>query len=282
MRCQTALPRDILLQLPTIAKIRASTAVLTLPGTGTTVVRIGERFAVKFGPHVELREAESMRFVSDHCRNISLPKVYGTLTDEASGEHFIVMEYIDGDNVEKLLPSLTKAEKADICRQLKNAVDELRSLPSHGYIGSVGQMPCLNTLFWTPPPFDASCSVPFDTESEMNKGLLRCLARIESASYITFLRSLVKPTLRDHRVCFAHADLQAKNIMITGTLRKVDVGNGGDETRESDVKVHIIDWELAEGIPSTGTFVMHPISPDSSQPGKISWAQAWMHTIPST
>ena len=252
---QTGTEANMESQLPTIAEIRASTDALTAAGRSTTVVRVGQHFAVKFGLGQDLREAETMRYVRKHCSNVLVPKVYGTLVDESTGHHFIVMEYLAGETLEKCLPFLDTAEKAEVCRQLKCALEELRGLPSPGYIGSVRRSSCMDSIFWTPPPVDPPSSGPFDTESEMNEGILKCLARTESASYITFLRSLVQTTLRDHRVCFAHADLQAKNIMITRTPRKVASGTtGGDQTCETDVKVYIIDWEMAGWYPEYWEF----------------------------
>ena len=227
--------------LPSIATILQSTDVLSAPDASATVVRVGERFAVKYGASVSLLEPQNLSFVAKHS-NVPVPETHGTLTEEGTGRNFIIMEMVSGEPLAKAWPSLSSSEKHDVVGQIQKAMIELRNIPPAGYIGSVARQPCADGIFWAPDsPRDPSLSGPFDTEDSMNEGILRKLESSEHRSYVGLLRMLISTTLHDHRTFFTHGDLQPKNIMVQST-----------NSTASDTalfKIRIIDWETAGWYP---------------------------------
>lgn len=47
------------------------------------------------------------------------------------------MDFIPGADLQKLLPSLTSAEKKMVSERIKEAVDELRTITPPGYFGNL-------------------------------------------------------------------------------------------------------------------------------------------------
>jgi serine/threonine protein kinase len=227
--------------LPSIATILQSTDVLSAPDASATVVRVGEKFAVKYGPSVTLLEAQNLSFVAENS-NVPVPEMYGTLTEESTGRKFIVMEMVPGEPLAKAWPGFTSSEKHHVVEQIRRAMIDLRNIPPAGYIGSVAGQPCADGIFWTPDhPQDPALSGPFDTEDSMNEGILRKLESSEQLSYVGFLRTLMSTTLHSHRTFFTHGDLQPKNILVQRTS-----GTAGDAAL---FKIKIIDWETAGWYP---------------------------------
>lgn len=66
--------------LPTVAEIEASPDVLSVRINAIKVVRVRERFAVKFGYSIPPLEAENMKFVP-HNSNVPVPKVHDNFVD---------------------------------------------------------------------------------------------------------------------------------------------------------------------------------------------------------
>jgi aminoglycoside phosphotransferase (APT) family kinase protein len=65
--------------------------------------------------------------------NIPVPKTYGTLTEESTGKKFIVSEFVPGETLEKAWPSLDPSEKHDVVNQIRQAMVDLRAIPTAGY-----------------------------------------------------------------------------------------------------------------------------------------------------
>ncbi|KAJ5165449.1 kinase-like domain-containing protein [Penicillium coprophilum] len=115
--------------LPTIAETQAFTDILAKDKL-TTVVRVKEHFAVNHGQHLPLIEAENLQFLADHT--IPVPKACSAFTDPKTDLRYLVMEYIPGQTLKKLLPSLELTKKTKICNLLKDAFAKLREMPSQG------------------------------------------------------------------------------------------------------------------------------------------------------
>ncbi|PHH56200.1 hypothetical protein CFIMG_007187RA00001 [Ceratocystis fimbriata CBS 114723] len=227
---------------PTIAEIRASSEVLSPPDASATVVKVGENFAVKFGPTVSLQEAEALQFLSTNSK-VPVPKVYTTIVEPETGSNFIVMEYIDSKSLADLWPCLEAPDKLEITNQLRAALQDLRSLEPPSYLGSLNRRPFSDGVFWTPDQ-NAAMSGPFNTEDDLNEGILKRLAENEPQAHLTLLRKLMTATLRNHQVKFTHGDLQPKNILVRRT--------GLDESKRYEIK--IIDWEISGWYPEYWEF----------------------------
>ncbi|OGM42618.1 hypothetical protein ABOM_009584 [Aspergillus bombycis] len=229
--------------LPTVAEIEAATEVLSTPDTSAKVVRVNKHFAVKMGNGVPLIEAENMKFLAANSK-VPVPKVYAAFRDPGTKKTYIIMQYLHGDTLQKLLPSLTQAEKAAICNSIKNAITELRSIPPPGYFGMLNRQPYLDGVFWT-KALDPKISGPFENQEDMNLAILRRLRQTESDQYIQLLRTMVNRTLKCHRTVFTHGDLQPKNIMVERL---------GDRDGCPEFRVTLLDWESAGWYPEFWDF----------------------------
>ncbi|KAI9729796.1 MAG: hypothetical protein M1818_008410 [Claussenomyces sp. TS43310] len=231
-------------EIPSVEQIRAATDVLSASDASAKVVRLGQEFAVKFGRTVSVLEGETQRFVEENTA-VPVPKVFEIFSDPATGINYIVMEFIYGMTLERIWESLQPAETLDISRQIATAVDELRRLPPPPYIGGVGRQSLLNGVFWVPEN-DPLISGPFQTEEEMNEGIIRRLEQTQALSHLSLLRLLITTTLQNHRIVFTHGDLQRKNIMVNRTGTRED-GNGIFE-------IKLIDWEISGWYPEYWEF----------------------------
>ncbi|KAB8200817.1 kinase-like domain-containing protein [Aspergillus parasiticus] len=213
--------------LPTIAEIEAATEVLSMPDNSAKVVRVNEHFAIKFGNGIPLSEAESMKLLAANSK-VPVPKVYKAFVDTETNRTFIIMEYVHGDNLHKLLPSLTPTQKAIICK-----------------------LPYYDGVFWT-KDYNPLIFGPFASQREINHGILERLRQTEPPQYIRLLENMVDSTLHDHRTVFTHGDLQPKNIMVD----EVESFEDGS----SSFKITLIDWELAGWYPEYWDFCNATIS----------------------
>lgn len=180
-------------RIPRIAEIRASTEVLSPTDASATLVKVGEKFAVKFGHTVSPGEAEALKFLSSNSK-VPIPEVYAKLVEPETGINFIVVEYINANCLTDLWPSLAASDKLEISNQLRAVIQDLRSLESPSYLGSLNRRPLTDGVFWTPDQNPAT-SGPFNTEEELNEGILKRLAETEPQAHLKLLRRLMRATL---------------------------------------------------------------------------------------
>ena len=176
---------------------------------------------------------------------IPVPKFFASFTEPETKSTFIVMEHVDGVQLDEIWKSLTPAEKLDIGKQIQTAVENLREIEPPGYLGSIGRQAFADGIFYPPDP-DPAMSGPFETEDEMNEGMIRRLPKSISEPSRKLLRTAMSATLRGHRTTFTHGNLQPTNIMVhrTGTR---DDGNGIFE-------IKILDWEMSGWYPEYWEF----------------------------
>lgn len=230
--------------LPTIAEIEASTEELSIPGWGAKVVRVKERFAVKYGPNALLSEAASMGFLAGNT-NVPVPRVYAAFVEAETNHAFIVMDYIPGDNLQTLLPSLTSTEKDIIGKMMRDAITELREIPSEGYLGTMNYQPYYEGVLATEDN-NPLISGPFATQKHFNAGMLRKVHLKVSGQDVRPLQKKVNCTLHGHRTVFAHGDLQPRNIIV----ERLGYRDGGTPK----LKITFVDWEMAGWYPEYWEF----------------------------
>ncbi|KAK6353565.1 hypothetical protein TWF696_005527 [Orbilia brochopaga] len=222
--------------------IKDAEVLLKLEDGAVKVIRVGDK-AIKFGLGVCQREVDAMTFVRDHTC-IPVPCVYDFYHDEKE-QGYIVMDYVEGQNLEDCWGCLDELSKTKIAEQLRRYMDELRSIPppSPAYIGGVSHTPAIdlrNALAF---------GGPFASETEFDEWLLsRLLPRVQE-------RMLVMPYLQEqfaaqtaekqHSIVFTHADFHPRNIMVKG-----------------DQVVGWLDWEIAGWFPEHWEFVkaMQPLT----------------------
>ncbi|ETI26772.1 hypothetical protein G647_10217 [Cladophialophora carrionii CBS 160.54] len=219
-------PPDLLpAPLPTVAEILASTQFMKMVATALPhphVVRVGEHFLVKFGPHVRLQEGENMLFVKQ-AAGLAVPTVYALFHDEATGQNFIVQEYIQGQGLDEYWQTATPDGKEAVVVQLRQYLDKLRSIPAPGYYGGrealqKGDVP--------------AC----DTEEQWVETVIRNAEAgypTKQPALLEFCKRMLHSVYRGHDPVFTHGDLHVSNIRL-----------------REDNTVVLIDWECAGWYPS--------------------------------
>ncbi|KAJ5958230.1 kinase-like domain-containing protein [Penicillium vulpinum] len=228
--------------LPTIEEIKASTDILSDDNL-TTVVRVKEHFAVKYGDHLHLIEVDNLQFLAG--QNIPVPRVYSAFIDPETNIRYIIMEYIPGQSLAKLLPSLQPAEKTKICKLLKDTFTRLREIPSQGYLGALNRQPYRNGFFVTEDQ-EPGISGPFRNQPEMNVTILNILSYFARPAYIRFIREIINRTFIGHRTVFTHGELRSKHVIVEQI--------GLCEDGSPDFKITIIEWETAGWYPEYWEF----------------------------
>ena len=243
--------------LPTIPEIEEAPVLSRTPGR--TVAQVGAHFAVKFGTQIDLIEGENMLFVQQ-ATTIRIPQVYALYSDAETSTNYIVMEYIDGDSLATKWPVLTATEKQEIASTLKRYYDELRTLPSPGYFGSIGKRYFLEGVFWSSEG-NTAISGPFTTEAALNEAM--ALKYISESPQRTvhkadFYRRSLARVFQGHESKFTHADFQRKNVMVRRVLTDNDTtdGGGGGGSVGSRLEVTLIDWEKSGWYPSYWEYSM--------------------------
>ncbi|RMZ89672.1 hypothetical protein DV736_g3119, partial [Chaetothyriales sp. CBS 134916] len=122
-----------------------------------------------------------MLFLAENT-TIPIPKIhsvylYGpvkrTLDDEVLYNVYIFMDFIEGQTMEKQWDRYDTETKSEITTEMKAYMDQLHSIPSEGYIGSVDRGPVTDILLeWTWPTRG-----PFESEETFNATLSQAYER---------------------------------------------------------------------------------------------------------
>jgi serine/threonine protein kinase len=235
--------------LPFEADILACATLLSPSDHGNKVVKLSDTLVAKYGSEVYLVEAETMQYIAENS-DVPLPKVHGTLTNPVTKHTYIIMDLVQGQTLEDLLPSLTKTEKDDIAQLIKIAVDKLHAMPEPGYLGGVGRKPCTSGILHSLDGPIPSMSGPFENEAAFNEGLLLRVSTAQGTDppFMRFLRTLFSQGFAGHKTVMTHGDLQPKNIMVQRIGSKED-GSGS-------FTISLIDWETAGWYPEYWDFCM--------------------------
>jgi hypothetical protein len=200
------------------------------------VVAVAAHFVVKHGRGVKEIEGQNMLFLERYANaSLTVPRLYAMWRMPSSGHLCLVMERIEGEQLESPWPTLTSEEKSVICAKVKTSIDCLRTIPSPGFFGGVGR---------TNLPYHGQGSKdvcgPFENNSEFNAALAN-QSRMKANVYN--IDDMVKSSERHlniwfggHPPVFTHADLQKNNILINKS------GNS--------MEVALVDWEFAGWSPT--------------------------------
>ncbi|KAI1412933.1 phosphotransferase enzyme family protein [Hypoxylon sp. FL1857] len=186
-------------------------------------IRDGQKIIVKSGPTTRMAEAETMKFVRG-TTDVPVPEVYDAYRDSKSGQVIIVMEYVEGERLDKVWGRLSREDKMSITVQLSSYFMELRGI--HGrFIGSIDGSPCADPYFASDP----EAYGPYDNEVQFNRGLVKAwLTEREDEPFIQLLCDTLIQTMTGHKIVLTHNNLDPRNILVRG----------------SEV-VAILDWEQA-------------------------------------
>ncbi|KAM0415782.1 hypothetical protein ACHAPT_013243 [Fusarium lateritium] len=233
--------------LPTPNDIDGSEVLLNQPAPGgTRVVRVHERFVIKFGVDVQPTEAQSMLYVAEST-TVPVPKVYAIYQsrDKQRIVTYIVMQHVQGITLLNLWGSLDEARKTSIAKTLRTYFDQLRQLEHPGYFGNINGGPPLDDIFSAMQSAD-EIKASFATEAELIDWIIRVYSFQTSermAHKARYYRHILPTVLRGDGIpVFTHNDFQRKNVIV-----------------QDDGGPVIIDWEFASWYPtyweySTATF----------------------------
>ncbi|KAF1851228.1 kinase-like protein, partial [Cucurbitaria berberidis CBS 394.84] len=149
---------------------------------------------------------------------------------DGNDESTIRIDFIEGQTLESVWPTLSVEEKRDICRQLRAILDTMRKAEwSATLIGSCDGGRVLDARL-----YGVKTGGPFSNEEDLNKFILD----IRDMTLQPMRDALVKHQRKDHRIVFTHGDLHQDNIMV------------------KDGKITgLIDWELAGWYPEYWDYV---------------------------
>jgi hypothetical protein len=123
--------------LPTPDEVRAKVSGPWRAGRPPPVVFHDLGLLVKFGSLVTTAEAQSLVLIKTQLKEqVPVPEVYGWRTE--SDGVFIYMEYVEGLELHRRWDKFSKAEKLDVCLQLRSMMLALRRLkqgPHDVFIG---------------------------------------------------------------------------------------------------------------------------------------------------
>lgn len=209
---------------------------------------------------VALSEAENMRFVREHT-SVRLPRLYGTY-EAGDGRSYLVMEHIFGDPVDVAWPMLSPEQKHGVAAQLKGYFDELRTLPSENYIGSLQRGPLICDMLRGPN------AGPFASEADFNDALVKYFDFETNNNDFKYAKRdyhvvIIKGMLNDrHEIVFSHGDVGKRNIMI----------------HEGQVSA-IIDWEYAGFYPEYWEYAIAFSDLSWKQPSLADWTVCLQHAL---
>ncbi|PBP16985.1 hypothetical protein BUE80_DR011917 [Diplocarpon rosae] len=192
-------------------------------------------FCIKFGDAVTLAEAHTLRFIAEHT-SVPVPKVHHAFTHH--GKTYILMERIRGETMAKRWRWLSDTSKVSIFNQLKEMIEELRSIPAETaavsnieggpvYDGRLPQTSCWGPFksvhdFQLALRNDVTAhSLEAQTHSSLDSAAISDMQKL-----IAFHESVLRPPV------LTHGDLSSFNILL-----------------RNDKVVGIIDWETAGWLP---------------------------------
>ncbi|KAI1196828.1 kinase-like protein [Nemania serpens] len=214
-------------------------------GEFTPVYKIDSTTVVKSGKTVRLAEAEAMRFVRNNT-SIPVPEVHNAYKDEESGHTRIIMEFIEGAELEEVWDTYSPAEKESVIAQLRGYMQELRQFKGT-YIGAIDGSWCDDHFF----DDHRGGYGPFKNEDDFNAGIVKALKQGKSETFVDVTCEIFLECMRGHEIVFTHNDFAPRNILVQGP--KV---------------VAILDWELAGYYPNYWEYCKAMRRPD--------WQSGWI------
>jgi serine/threonine protein kinase len=182
---------------------------------------------VKSGKRIHLDERDALDLATK--LHLPAPKVHEAYRTP-EGDVSIRMDFIEGDSLEGLWPTMPEVDRIAICRQLREILTVMQSVESKtGIIGSCG-----GGVVRDCRRMNEITGGPFDDEAGFNMFVTDLVKSTPKA-----IKEALQSQLRtDHRIVFAHGDLSQHNILIKD---KRIVG--------------LIDWEHAGWYPEYWDYV---------------------------
>ncbi|KAM0553373.1 hypothetical protein ACHAPJ_007387 [Fusarium lateritium] len=218
---------------------------------GVTVIR--DIYVVKYGQRVTEYEGNALLFIEKHLQ-IRAPRLYAMYQDEPSGCFYLIMEYIQGVNLESIWPSLSNESKSSVTTQIKDMFGQMRTLnPPNNFIGGINGGTLRDTPFHTEDP-DPRINGPFKSSEEVGLALALASRNFWEATGRSvwlprFFTQHLGAALKDHEAKFTHGDLHMRNVVVEKVLK--NSSSGGETEQHYEYRVGgIVDWESAGWYPA--------------------------------
>ncbi|KAK3938006.1 kinase-like domain-containing protein [Diplogelasinospora grovesii] len=237
-------------ELPSPANVRARGAVQDPTSQGRNFAFRPVRYeelglVVKFGRPPEMTVAEGQCLWALHriLPNVPVPEVYGWTHDD--GQVFIYMELVQGATLEQRWEYLDRAERVEICEQLRVMILELRKLrhaPGKFFLGHINREPLGDIVFTNqnrPPagPFHSVAQFHDWISIVIKTGVRHHWTGMELDQIPDPYRNGMPD---EAEVVFTHADLHPSNIIVS---------------KESPCRIlAIIDWRQSGWYPDYWEF----------------------------
>ncbi|KAJ3823775.1 kinase-like protein [Lentinula raphanica] len=183
---------------------------------------------LKMGSSSTAAEATTVEFIRSNT-TIPVPRVVAS--DRAFGRTYMIMQEVEGRDLQYMWPNLDVDQRAKVVDQLRSYVAQLRLLSPSLSRGHQAGAVC--GLHYTPTRNSRIASArptpPFPNEGAFNDFLISVAAPYMDETNLPGIRARMRD---DHRICFTHGDLAPRNIMVKG-----------------DEVTAIIDWEEAGWYP---------------------------------
>jgi tRNA A-37 threonylcarbamoyl transferase component Bud32 len=208
---------------PKITEDDLAQGAILASNTARKVLKIGANMVVKFGPEVNLTEADAIMYIRDNT-TIPVPRIFDAFKKD--GKNYIVMEYVQGVLLKDIWLNISKEEKSVIVFELRNFICQLRrlSVPKDVLIGSVTGGPAIDRR-----QFGSVSGGPFRSEHDFNEWQL---AQLHPEVPESRRDMYVDMHTTGHQIFFTHGDLGPHNVIVKD-------GHVGA----------IIDWEFSGWYP---------------------------------
>ncbi|EPE30136.1 Protein kinase-like (PK-like) [Glarea lozoyensis ATCC 20868] len=197
------------------------------------VIKISEDIIVKCGPNVDVREIQTLNYLSPFKKQILCPEPHGAIS--VGRWTYLFMSYIAGTPLSKPWPALSPSQKTSVQRQLDTVFKCLRSIPAQSELFGSGTPPRCKDLRTSLRIADK----PISNEEEFNSFLVHT-NRERNPIYLNLISSGLSI---NHRAVMTHSDLHPGNL-----LARLDY-NGGIEV------TGIIDWEMSGFYPEYWEYI---------------------------
>jgi aminoglycoside phosphotransferase (APT) family kinase protein len=197
--------------------------------SGLIVTRYPDSTVVKKGRRVNLDERPALELAAEY--GLPVPRVYDAGAGPILGEAWIQMDFIHGEKLDLVWPGMTAAEKSSICRQLRDILTTMRSIPSEtGLIGSCSGGEARDIRIYTDYR-----GGPFANEEIFNSAFY---FDISSLTPIPIRTALYQQIRHDHRIVFSHGDIAQHNILV----------------KDGQITA-LLDWETAGWFPEHWDYI---------------------------
>lgn len=192
---------------PKITEDDLAKGTILASNTDRKVLKIGSNTVAKFGPEVNLTEADAVMYIRNNT-TIPVPMIFDAFNKD--GKNYIVMEYMQGVLLKDVWWKISKEEKSVIISELRDIICQMRRLPvpEGVLIGSVTGGPAVDRR-----QFGSASGGPFRSEYEFNEWQL---AQLHPEIPESRRDMYVDIHTADHRIFFTHGDLAPHNIIVKG------------------------------------------------------------------